>query len=90
MEHVMGELKCLTDLMTIWGVGWIAGSERKAHSEMASLFAQPYITQSDFDKVELHSRKEILLAHCRSKREASKARLLLVNKNRRSKSMLVA
>jgi hypothetical protein len=26
MEHVMGELKYWTDLMTRWGVGWVAGS----------------------------------------------------------------
>jgi hypothetical protein len=41
MEHVMGELNYWTDLMTRWGVGWIAGSENKAHGKMASLFAQP-------------------------------------------------
>jgi hypothetical protein len=27
MEHVMGELKYWTDLMTRWGVGCVAGSE---------------------------------------------------------------
>jgi hypothetical protein len=27
--------------MTRWGVGWIAGSEHKAHDKMDSLFAQP-------------------------------------------------
>jgi RNase H-like domain found in reverse transcriptase len=41
MEHVMGELNYWTYLMTRWGVGWIAGSENKAHGKMASLFAQP-------------------------------------------------
>jgi hypothetical protein len=40
MEHVMGELNYWTDLMTRWGVEWIAGSEHKAHGKMASLFAQ--------------------------------------------------
>jgi hypothetical protein len=38
MELVMGVLNQWTDLMTIWGVGWIAGSENKAHGKMASLF----------------------------------------------------
>jgi RNase H-like domain found in reverse transcriptase len=41
MEHVMGELNYWTDLMTRWGVGWVAGSENEAHGKMASLFAQP-------------------------------------------------
>jgi hypothetical protein len=31
MEHMMGELNYWTDLMTRWGVEWIAGSENKAH-----------------------------------------------------------
>jgi hypothetical protein len=39
MEHVMGDLKYWTDLMTRWGVGLIAGSKYKAHGKMASLFA---------------------------------------------------
>jgi hypothetical protein len=47
MEHVMGELNYWTDLMTRWGVGWVAGSENKAHCKMASLFAQPYVTRPD-------------------------------------------
>jgi hypothetical protein len=38
MEHFMGELNYWTDLMTRWRVGRIAGSERKAHGKMASLF----------------------------------------------------
>jgi hypothetical protein len=62
MEHVMGELKYWTDLMTRWGVGWVAGSENKAHGKMASLFAQPYISPPDYDTVEFLSKKEILLA----------------------------
>jgi RNase H-like domain found in reverse transcriptase len=47
MEHVMGELNYWTDLMTRWGVEWVAGSENKAHGKMASLFAQPYISPPD-------------------------------------------
>jgi RNase H-like domain found in reverse transcriptase/Reverse transcriptase (RNA-dependent DNA polymerase) len=39
MEHVMGELDYWTDLMARWEVGWVAGSENKAHGKMASLFA---------------------------------------------------
>jgi hypothetical protein len=39
MEHVMSELNYRKYLMTRWGVGWIAGSENKAHGKMASLFA---------------------------------------------------
>jgi RNase H-like domain found in reverse transcriptase len=62
MEHVMGELNYWTDLMTRWGVGWVAGSENKAHGKMASLFAQPYISPPDYDTVEFPSKKEILLA----------------------------
>jgi RNase H-like domain found in reverse transcriptase len=61
MEHVMGELNYWTDLMTRWGVAWIAGSENKAHGKMASLFAQPYISPPDYDTVDLSSKKEILL-----------------------------
>jgi hypothetical protein len=38
--------------MMRWGVGWIAGSEHKAHGKMASLFSQPYITPPDNDTVE--------------------------------------
>jgi Integrase core domain/Integrase zinc binding domain len=62
MDHVMGELNYWTDLMTRWGVGWIAGSEHKAHGKMASLFAQPYISTHDYDTVEFPSKKKILLA----------------------------
>jgi hypothetical protein len=61
MEHVMGELNYWTDLMTRWGVGWIAGSDNKAHGKMASLFEQPYISPPDYDTVEFPSKKEILL-----------------------------
>jgi hypothetical protein len=62
MEHVMGELNYWTDLTTRWGVGWVAGSDNKAHGQMASLFAQPYISPPDYDTVEFPSKKEILLA----------------------------
>jgi hypothetical protein len=58
----MGELNYYTDLMTRWGVGWIAGSEHKKHGKMANLFAQPYISPPDYDMVEFPSKKEILLA----------------------------
>jgi hypothetical protein len=61
MEHVMGELNSWTDLMTMRGVGWVAGSENKAHGEMASLFAQPYISWPDYDTVEFPSKKAIVL-----------------------------
>jgi RNase H-like domain found in reverse transcriptase len=61
MEHVMGGLSYWTDLMTKWGVGWVAGSENKAHGKMASLFAQPYISPPDYDTVEFPSKKDILL-----------------------------
>jgi hypothetical protein len=63
MEHVMGELRYgqRTDLMTRWGVGWIAGSESKAHVNIASLSTQPYISPPDYDTVVLPSKKDILL-----------------------------
>jgi hypothetical protein len=61
MEHLMGELNYWTDLMTRWGVGWIAGSENKTHGKKASLFAQPYISPPDYITVEFPSKKEILL-----------------------------
>jgi RNase H-like domain found in reverse transcriptase len=51
IEHVMGELNYWIDLMTRWGVGWVAGSENKAHGKVASLFAQPYISPPDYDTV---------------------------------------
>jgi hypothetical protein len=63
MEHVMGELNYWTDLMTRWGVVWVAGSENKAHGKMASLFAQPYISPPDYDTVEFPSKKYIPLVH---------------------------
>jgi hypothetical protein len=62
MEHVLGELNYWTELMTSLGVGWITGSENKAHDKMASLFSQPYISPLDYDTVEIPSKKEILLA----------------------------
>jgi hypothetical protein len=62
MEHVMGELNYWKDLMTRFGVGWIAGSEHKAHGKMASLFSQTKISPPDYDTVEFPSKKEILLA----------------------------
>jgi hypothetical protein len=58
MEHVIGELNYWTDLMTRWGVGWVAGSDNKAHGKMASLFSQPYISPPDYDMVEFPSKKE--------------------------------
>jgi hypothetical protein len=61
MEHVMGELNYRKDPMKRWRVGWVAGSEPKAHGKMASLFAQPYISPPDYDTVEFPSKKEILL-----------------------------
>jgi hypothetical protein len=61
MEHVMGELNYWTDLMTRWGVGWVAGSENKAQGKMDSLFAQRYISPPDYDTVEFPSKQEILL-----------------------------
>jgi RNase H-like domain found in reverse transcriptase len=61
MEHVKGELNYWTGLVTRWGVGWVAGSENKAHGKMASLFAQPYISPPDYDTVEFSSKKDIPL-----------------------------
>jgi Integrase zinc binding domain len=61
MEHVMGELNYWTDLMTRWGVGWVAGSENNAHGKRASLFAQPYIGPPDNDTVKFPSKRDILL-----------------------------
>jgi hypothetical protein len=58
----MGELNYWTYLMTRWVVGWVAGSENKAHGKMDSLFAQPYISPPDYDTVGFPSRKEIILA----------------------------
>jgi hypothetical protein len=52
---VMGELNYWTDLMTRCGVGWIAGSDHKAHGKMASLFSQPYISPPDCGTVEFQS-----------------------------------
>jgi hypothetical protein len=63
MEHVITELKYLTDLMTRWRVGWVAGSENKAHGKGASLFAQPCISPPDYDTVEFPSKKGIVLVH---------------------------
>jgi hypothetical protein len=61
MKRVIGELNNWTDLMTRWEVGWIAGSENRAHGKLASLFAQPYISPPDYDTVEFPSKKDILL-----------------------------
>jgi hypothetical protein len=61
MVHMMGEINYWKDLMTKWRVGWIAGSENKAHGKMASLFAQPYISPPENDTAEFPSKEEILL-----------------------------
>jgi hypothetical protein len=87
MEHVMGELNYWIDLMTRWGVGWIAGSENKAHGKMASLFAQPYISPPDYDMVDFPSKKEFYWysrALPMSMSVASKATRRLGKKHRRS------
>jgi Integrase zinc binding domain len=47
--------------MTRWGVGWVAGSENKAHGKMASLFAQPYLSLPYNDTVEFTSKRIIIL-----------------------------
>jgi hypothetical protein len=57
----MGELNYWTDLMTRWGVGWVADSENKAHGKMDILFAEPYISPPNYDTVEFPPKKEILL-----------------------------
>jgi hypothetical protein len=57
IEHVMGELNYWTDLMTRWIEEWVAGSDHKAHGNMASLFAQPYISPPDYHTVEFPSKK---------------------------------
>jgi hypothetical protein len=44
-------------------VGWIVGSEHKAHGKVASLYAEPYISLPDYDTVEFPSKKEILPEH---------------------------
>jgi hypothetical protein len=61
IEHVMGELNYWKDLMTRWGVGWIAGSGHIEYGKMAGLFAQPYISRSEYDALEFPSKKEIIL-----------------------------
>jgi hypothetical protein len=61
-KHVMGELNYWTDLITRWGVGWVAGSKNKAHGKTTSLFAQPYISPPNYDTVEF-PKKDILLVH---------------------------
>jgi hypothetical protein len=47
--------------MTRLGVGWISGSENKAHGKMASIFVQPYISPPNYNTVEFPLKKEILL-----------------------------
>jgi hypothetical protein len=61
MEHVMSELNYWTEIMTRWGERWVAGSENKAHGNLSSLFAQPYISPPDHDTVTFPSKKDILL-----------------------------
>jgi hypothetical protein len=72
-EHVMGELNYWTDLTTRWKVGWIAGSEHKAHGKMASQLAQPYITPPDCNTVEYQPKKKILLAQKNNVQEYEKS-----------------
>jgi hypothetical protein len=93
MEHVMGKLNYRTDFMTRWRIGWIAGSENKAHGKMASLFAQPYISPPDYDTVDFSFKKETVLAQralSMSISDASKATRRLVKMYHRSESMLAA
>jgi hypothetical protein len=61
MEHVIDEINYWTDLMKRLEVGWIAGSEHKAHGKMDSLLSQPYISPPDYDTVVFPSKKEIML-----------------------------
>jgi hypothetical protein len=58
---MMGELNYWKDLMTRWGVGWIAKSERNPHGKMANLLAQPLIGPPDKDTVDFLSKKEIFM-----------------------------
>jgi hypothetical protein len=93
MEHVIGELNYWIDLMTRWGVGWVAGSENKALGKMASLFAQPYISPPDYDTMEFPSKKDIILVQQSTVDEyerCQQATRWLGKKYRRSKSMLAA
>jgi hypothetical protein len=79
--------------MTRWGVGWVAGSENKAHGKIASLFAQPYISPPDYGTVEFPSKKEILLVQQSAVDEYERfhnATRWLGKKYRHSKSMLAA
>jgi RNase H-like domain found in reverse transcriptase len=69
INHAIGELNYWTDLMTRWEVGWIAGSENKAHGKMDSLIAQPCISPPDYDTVEFPSRKGIFVGKSRSDTE---------------------
>jgi Integrase zinc binding domain len=61
IEHVIGELNYWINIMTRWGVGWVAGSENKAHGKMANLFAQSYVSPPDYDTVKFPSKKDIIL-----------------------------
>jgi hypothetical protein len=60
---------------------------------MASLFAQPYISPTDYDTLKLPSKEEILMEQQSAVNEherCRKATRRLVKKHRRSKSMLMA
>jgi hypothetical protein len=62
MEHVAGEVKFWTDLMTRWGVGWVVGAEPRARVALATIFEQPYIMPADEDKPEFPAKQVILMA----------------------------
>jgi hypothetical protein len=62
MEHVAGEVNFWTDLMTRWGVGWVAGAEPRARVALATIFEQPYIMPADEDKPEFPAKQVILMA----------------------------
>jgi RNase H-like domain found in reverse transcriptase len=93
IEHVMGELNYWKDLMTRWGVGWVAGSENKAHGKMAaSLYSR---TSAHPTTIRWSFRRRRILYWCSralsmSMSVASKTTRWLGKKHRRSKSMLVA
>jgi Integrase zinc binding domain len=79
IEHVAGEFSYWMDLMTRWGVGWIAGSESKARSKLASPFAQPYFSPPDDDRPEFPAKQEILWAQKNAVAEYNRRKQAIAN-----------
>jgi hypothetical protein len=84
MEHVAGEVNYWTDLLTRWGVGWVAGGTQKARTKIARLFSQPYIMPAEEEepKPNFPAQQEIMLSQKRAIAEYEQRKKALGNSDK--------